>query len=307
MPTARSTSRSSTSRRRVTKNASATTASAPVSVRANTATPSSVHHRRRNTHRVPLAVITVAFLSVVALTIGAFAAESMRRSDVYREQAQMQAFSSLMVRIEALEQKVGGTSASTTTPAATTTPATQESQDEQTVSGSQVLQLQGQAALTDWNSAAANQVVEYRDTKRGIRFNVPFNPAWGNEQYRLAAYDVSEDGSSISFGPVSEQTNWYRPYTLSVLATRTPEAALAELRERAGAEATVSNPTTVRLPNYSVTKYEATNTEGDFDNVGWLEFPGRKYNYTFSGFGSTSPAPETYSVFSNLLSTLRSI
>lgn len=306
MPTARSTSRSSTSRRRVTKNASATTASAPVSVRANTATSATASHRRRNTHRVPLAVITVAFLSVVALTIGAFAAESMRRSDVYREQAQMRAFSSLMMRIEALEQKVGGTSASTTTPA-TTTPATEQPQAEQTLNGSQVLQMQGQAALANWNSDAATQVVEYRDTKRNIRFNVPFNPAWGNEQYRLAAYDVSDDGSSISFGAVSEQTNWQRPYTLSVLATRTPEAALAQLRERAGAEATVATPTTVRLPNYSVTKYEATNTEGDFDNVGWLEFPGRKYNYTFSGFGSTSPAPETYSVFSSLLSTLRSI
>lgn len=275
-------------------------ASAPALSSRSSASSSSSSNRYCTT-KVPLAVSVSAFLSVVAIMIGALAASSMQRDDNMLRAEISGIENNFNLRLERLEARL---------------PAAKPPLGEVIKAPTERMAIEASEAETlvphpnniaDWNESAATTTVEYRDTKHNLKMQLPYNPAWGNAKYKVTPYVVN--GDTVSFGPLTlEETatgaHWVRAYSMSVIAPRSEDAALKGAYKDAGGEPTMKSITLKRLDTgpYTVLQFQGS---VEATPVGHYEFVGKRYNYIFrKGFyGNDFSLP----LLEKILSSLRSI
>jgi hypothetical protein len=80
-----------------------------------------------------------------------------------------------------------------------------------------------------FSAAAPTTTVRYESAKYGVAFDVPYNPDWGSEKYRVSPFDEVPDADVLVFGPVKtgEACGWGRAYLLSFQPQRSAEDALS--------------------------------------------------------------------------------
>ncbi len=102
---------------------------------------------------------------------------------------------------------------------------------------------------TSWNTDAPTTEIQFSDIPLGLRMNLPFNPAWGDEHYRVTVFEGFQ-GNSILFGPVNfyrctEGCGWKRTFflqfqprqDLTQLKKDNPKAEITKINTAATAEA----------------------------------------------------------------------
>jgi hypothetical protein len=79
-----------------------------------------------------------------------------------------------------------------------------------------------------FSTAAPTTTVRYESQKYGVAFDVPYNPDWGSEQYRIAPFDEVSTSDTLVFGPVKtgEGCGWGRAYLLSFQPQRSAKEAI---------------------------------------------------------------------------------
>lgn len=92
----------------------------------------------------------------------------------------------------------------------------------------------------DFSLAEPTKTVEYTDSVGRFTIELPYNPDWGNDKYRIAPFDeldkpiddgTGEVKSTTQYGPISggEGCGWYRFGKLSVREKRTFDEIKADL------------------------------------------------------------------------------
>lgn len=250
--------------------------------------------------KVPLAVSVSAFLSVVAIMIGALAASSMQRDDDMLRAEISGVQDNFNRRIAQLEARLPAEKPATTdTVKAPVERMAIEASEAETL-------VPHPNNVADWNESAATSTVEYRDTKHNLKMQLPYNPAWGNAKYKVTPYVVN--GDTVSFGPLTlEETptgsHWVRAYSMSVIAPRSEDAALKAAYGAGGDPKTKS----IKMKRLDVGPYTVLRFDGNVEatEVGHYEFVGRHYNYIFrkKSYANDFSLP----LMEKILSSLRSI
>lgn len=249
-----------------------------MSSRTSSASPA----KRHRVTKVPLAVSVAAFLCVVAVMIGTLVASSMQRDDDMLRANLSETQNSFSRRIEQLEARL-----SPTKPCAVqAVPAGQrlaiEAKEAETLVPHPSNVVAG-VPIPDWNEAPATSTIEYRDTKHGLKMQLPYNPAWGNDRYKVTPYVV--DGDTVSFGPLTLMetatgARWVRAYSMTTIAPRSEDAALKGAYADAG-----GNPSSksIMMKRLDVGPYTVLHFQGGVEAtpVGHYEFVGKHYNYVF--------------------------
>lgn len=210
--------------------------------------------RRHRVTKLPLAVSVSAFLSVIAVVIGALAASSMQRDDMMLRAELNRSSQGLLSRIEQLEQRLCGTPV-VPTPVSNALPVTVSAQD--------LIALRPNVNVQTWNAGAATETVEYRDKERGISMRLPYNPKWGNEIYKVAPFEVL--GDTLLFGPVAirqDDGSFYRKFSVKILPSFKNLSTDPDIMTRSK-----------RLGTYDVSIATITDGRGE------LRFEGKKYTY----------------------------
>jgi len=135
-----------------------------------------------------------------------------------------------------------------------------------------------------FNYDPANTTATYLSQKTGISLELPYNPNWGSQRFKVPPYDEllnPEWGSKrLEFGSVGrgEACSWVRSYTLNFLPTVSAEKAIQRIKDRSDYPDMFSiEPHVVTINNLRAVKYE---------NYGLGVYPtlqvlGDKYNYEF--------------------------
>jgi hypothetical protein len=254
--------------------------------------------RHHHVTKVPLAVSVTAFLAVIAVIIGTMAASSMQRDDDMLRADLERVQQDLSDRVTRLEDAMMRTSQPSPEPKPA--PSSTSAALPVTVTAQQLNEMRAQVAMASWDMSTSTEMVEYRDTQRGVRFTVPYHPKWGNNLYKVAPFEIEESGRIISFGPLLRQVNsgyFYRKYRITIVPS-------SETINRNGGAVSAR-----RLGAFDTTS--VTTTEGE----GSLIFNGKKYTYILNEIEGTSkdagllyqPIPMSDSAALSLLRTLRSI
>ncbi len=269
---------------------------ASFSARMSPVSPPKRHHR---VTKVPLAVSVAAFLSIVAVMIGALAASSMQRDDNMLRASLAQSQQDLLVRVARLEQSPCGIIPATK-PVSNALPVSVTAQD--------LAGLNTAVDLSTWNTGAATETVEYKDKDRGISIRLPYNPAWGNATYKVVPVEVQ--GSKIFFGPllVGAGTEFSRAYVISFEPKEDIEALSARYKSEYAASCSPGRVTQKDLPagNLSgiVLSFPACQMAGAREEA---VFSGKKLTYTFSRPLMTPLAQDDLTIFANIIRALKSI
>lgn len=134
----------------------------------------------------------------------------------------------------------------------------------------------------EFNTDAATMVIPYVNREKGISFTVPYNPAWGNEKFRINPYEEVQGDLSyhVEYGPlvVFEGCGWDRTNSVSFSEPKSASAYIAELKaENDYPESYSLPPTIVHINGLEVVKYM---TDG-FCSYPTMVVIGKKHNYSF--------------------------
>ncbi len=138
------------------------------------------------------------------------------------------------------------------------------------------------------NGAAPTTKVEFRDAKKGLRVLLPYNPAWGNDRYRIRPFDVGK--SVVVFGPVTtcSDGSLCREQSLTFEPAQTSEAVMAAVTKQRAAQQKKSGTPSLSEPRRKtvgeVTVVEYTDTSEACVRP-TLVIVGKKFNYAFSMCG----------------------
>jgi len=180
-----------------------------------------------------------------------------------------------------------------------------------------IRQYNGETSETRCNEKFNNDdlsvMVNYSNKEKGISLEIPYNPNWGNEKYRINPYDEVTKYNKIDFGYlfIGDACVWARPYSLSFLPARTAEEAISGIKSE-HAQPTISPdfdnqfvlwPKKLTINNMTVIKYQPWNA------VGWavshFEIIGKKYNYQLSAI--SGDAGKDFKLFESIVSTIKLI
>lgn len=132
------------------------------------------------------------------------------------------------------------------------------------------------------NDPAAT-TVQYSNTDKGITFSVPYNEQWGNEKYKVTAYnEVKNDNGNleyVEFGALKNFGNceWGRLYSMRFLPAKGALEVIDAIQDHQSTEAISINPSTTEINGLTVVKYATT---GKCYHPA-IQVIGEKYNYEF--------------------------
>lgn len=135
----------------------------------------------------------------------------------------------------------------------------------------------------EFNNDAPSTTVNYKSEEFGISIDVPYNPKWGSDRFKINPYDIynSNDGYFISFGSmdVFEACGWTRHYNLSFLPAINSDDVISKIKSDHNYPAMYPVlPTVKDINGLEVVEYEVSG----FCSYPTLEVIGKKFNYLFS-------------------------
>lgn len=145
--------------------------------------------------------------------------------------------------------------------------------------------------------------VTYTNAAKGIKFEVPYNPKWGNDTFRINPYDEAPDG--VYFGPIGqgEGGGWGRMNeTLIFEPAQSADRTIAELNSKEG-EFFTNKPYQATVDGKTVVKYSIS-TLGDFFGMVVI---GPKYNYHFTYWGDATNPNKYFGELENIVRTVEFI
>lgn len=143
-------------------------------------------------------------------------------------------------------------------------------------------------------------LVTYTSKDSDLSVNLPYNPNWGNENYRINPYDKTEDG--IQFGNIGQigTCHWTRYGKIDFLAPMTATQVLVDLENKG-----MDEIKKVTLDN-GLTAYQYIVGINDPLPVPKITVIGRLYNYEISNGPSTLSSQET-EIFAGIIEIANSI
>ncbi|MFO0703079.1 MAG: hypothetical protein U0514_04480 [Candidatus Andersenbacteria bacterium] len=147
----------------------------------------------------------------------------------------------------------------------------------------------GEAPCTDFSTAAPTTTVNYSSAKRGLSMEVPYNPAWGNDQYRINAFDDIDDSqtpfgagspAAILLGPIVsglEGCGWVRPASITLTKAQTADQVIAALKAEASPDFPFETLKKTTINGTTVVRW--TYTSASICGGPYFEVPGSKFNY----------------------------
>lgn len=145
--------------------------------------------------------------------------------------------------------------------------------------------------------------VTYTNAARGLTFQIPYNPAWGNATFRVNPYD--ETASGINFGPIGqgEGGGWGRiNEQMTFEPAQSADQTIANLNSKEG-EFFTNRPYQAKVGDKTVVKYSMS-ALGDF--FGMIVI-GPKYNYHFTYWGDASDPTKYFGELENIVKTVEFI
>lgn len=137
----------------------------------------------------------------------------------------------------------------------------------------------------EYNFDPPTTTVQYRNDDVGIRLEIPYNPAWGSDKYRVAPYNYYDtpDAQRLNFGPIGifEGGSLFRQENLFVRPYQTAAQIVARLQQERIKQKDISGlpitpePKIVQLNNLTAVEY----VELGFCETASIEIVGKKYNY----------------------------
>ena len=130
------------------------------------------------------------------------------------------------------------------------------------------------------NLDISTEAVEYRRDDFGISVQLPSNPAWGSEKYRIKPYTEYGMGSShLSFGRAHpfEGGGWIRQYYMNVLPASSTQEVLAKIENEQSQDLAFGPREVTQINGVDVVMYHEL---GLCDSL-MFEVVGRKANYHF--------------------------
>jgi len=121
-----------------------------------------------------------------------------------------------------------------------------------------------------FNFDSADTSVDYANSAKGISVQIPYNPSWGSDKYKINPYDENE--REVSFGPIGafEACGWTRSYFIRFLPAKSADAVISSLRsETKPTKAIINGLNTVKYTDFGLCLYPT------------LQVIGKKYNYEF--------------------------
>ena len=154
------------------------------------------------------------------------------------------------------------------------------------------------SCFVDFNQDAASTTVTYESSARGLQLDLPHNPDWGTDEYRINPYDEISgslfDGSSpaLLYGPLLsgvEGCGWIRDTRIEFLEAR----SVAEAKQAAQDSGNLEFPTTdlesVTIGGHTVVLYRY---EHGFCEDFTYEVIGEEQNYQIGGCHLGEQTPE---------------
>ncbi len=145
--------------------------------------------------------------------------------------------------------------------------------------------------------------VTYTNAAKGIKFEVPYNPKWGNDTFRINPYDEMAEG--ISFGPIGqgEGGGWGRINEQLIFEkAQSADRVIAELNAKEG-EFFTNKPYQAKVGDKTVVKYSIS-TLGDFFG---MIVVGPKANYHFTYWGDAANPNHYFGELENIVKTVEFI
>lgn len=262
--------------------------------------------------KVPLAVSVAAFLAVIAVIIGSMAANSMQRDDEMLRADLERVQQDLSDRVARLEQGMMPAKTPAPLPTPVTDPSGTSLPITVTVTAKQLNEMRASVDMTNWNTSATTETVEYRDTVHAVSVRLPYSAKWGNAMYKIAPYEV--EGNTVWFGPVKiekagDQMVYSRMYKMEIGDKVSYDDAFKKY--------VTDNPRST--PNQPVKQRDLSTggllariyTIPGMDTMGaaeYIVFSGKKFNYTLStAWNNQALTPAEIATFSAVIRSLRAI
>lgn len=154
-----------------------------------------------------------------------------------------------------------------------------------------------------FNDHEATQLIRYENQEKGISVAIPYNPAWGDNTYKVNPYDETENG--IEFGPIFSgdegSCGWHRLFRLSFDKAESSKTLIQRINETPGfivGDLVAGKVEQKNIHNFNVVEYFF---EGMCGGGGFVVI-GKKYNYNFSRI-CAGPNP----LFEKMLTTLQEL
>lgn len=145
--------------------------------------------------------------------------------------------------------------------------------------------------------------VTYTNAAKGIKFEVPYNPKWGNDTFRVNPYDETANG--VDFGPIGqgEGGGWGRMNEQLIFEpAMSADRVIADLNAKEG-EFFTNKPYQAKVDDKTVVKYSMS-ALGDF--FGMIVI-GSKYNYHFTYWGEATNPNKYFGELENIVKTVEFI
>jgi hypothetical protein len=135
----------------------------------------------------------------------------------------------------------------------------------------------------DFNDAKPTTAATFSEQEDGLSVELPYNPDWGNEQFKIQPYERFElspgPNKTINFGPmfVGEGCGWFRAYMLQIGEQRSAQVLIDGLTESSQSltPMVVGEPQEVTIGDLTAVKYE----EVGLCNGQTIEVIGESHNY----------------------------
>jgi len=141
---------------------------------------------------------------------------------------------------------------------------------------------------TAWKTEMTEKTIQYINKEKGFSTSLPYDPAWGNQQYTMSPYDeaIVEGAQTVAFGPISFYCaeggcGWNRRFHLAFLPTRTADEAITSFDAEEKGYAHKSSKTTIN--GLQVVRLELDDVPTSGKQV-WFEVVGKKSNAVFVPF-----------------------
>jgi hypothetical protein len=166
----------------------------------------------------------------------------------------------------------------------------------------------------EFNLDPPNTTVLYSNPAKGISLQIPYNPKWGSERYKIPAYYEYEE--KVLFGPIFpfEAGSVARGCSISFLQVRSAEEAVASLKELAYGRGEFPSGVekesiiTETINNITVVKYIFVDSL--IGSIPRIEVVGKKYNYLIEcwyGWHGMHGAEKTIEVYEKIIGTIQFI
>jgi len=156
------------------------------------------------------------------------------------------------------------------------------------------------ACNTKFNGDPASTAVKYSNLKNGIELEVPYNPNWGNDKFKINPFDDTAD--HITFGPISpfEGCSLIRQYFINIIKQRTAAVAIKAINDDATKNTTYvsDSPKVKNINGITVVEYNI----GEFCSAPTIEIVGKRFNYELAPV-----CGDTYKVIEDMVKTVKFI